>query len=551
MSPSERFRNSLFDRSAFTITYELVPGQGSGGKRIDRLLDFAERASDDGRIKALSITDNAGGHPALAPVAIGSDVRKIGIEPLIHFSLKDKNRNQVKSHIFLYERQQFHSLLVLGGDYPRSGYYGQAKPVFDLDSIQALRMMRAMEEEQGLPSIRDQGGTHDTSRFLLGCVVSPFKTTEAEQVWQYARLIRKIRAGAMFVVTQLGYDICKFEELIRFLHQEGIRIPVLANVFIPSLGVARLMARGGVPGIVFPRQLVRAMEEENDSGDSRARLVRAARMIGVLRGLGYAGVHLGGNTLDFDDIRLVMDMAEEIGDQWPRYRDTVHFPVQGSWYLYGEPSGSTCAATPRPLGPGRKKGALALHRAVHALLFSRSTPTGRLFGRLCLWLEGRQRTRLLRIIERLSKELLFSCRMCGDCTLAESTYLCPQAGCPKKLTNGPCGGSRNTACEVHPDRPCFWVRVYARLDQETTIHDLGHAPVLPPKDWSLDQSSSWLNYFAGRDHVPATGGFLKHRSEEGGAVFTGPAASRGSGSHRRTGCPPEHGSPPRPRSAGD
>ncbi|MFP7755087.1 methylenetetrahydrofolate reductase C-terminal domain-containing protein [Thermodesulfobacteriota bacterium B35] len=506
MSPTERFHNSLLDRSEFTITYELVPGQGSGGKQIDRLLDFAARAKDDGRIRALSITDNAGGHPALAPVAIGSEVQRIGIEPLIHFSLKDKNRNQVKSHLFLYQRQGFHSLLVLGGDFPRSGYYGQARPVFDLDSIQTLRMMRAMEEGRDLSPAHERPAEYPSYRFLRGCVVSPFKTTEAEQVWQYARLLRKIRAGADFVVTQLGYDICKFEELLLFLRQEQVDIPVLANVFIPSPGLARLMARGVVPGVVFPDALVRTMEEEkNDPG---ARLVRAARMIGVLRGLGYDGVHIGGNCLDFDDIRRVMDLAEEIGDDWRRHRDTVHFPVPGSWYLYGDPRGTACATTPVPLAAGRHRGALVLHRSVHYLLFSRATPTGRLFGRLCLWLARGKGAFLLRIMERIIKEILFACRMCGDCTLAESTYLCPQSGCPKRLTNGPCGGSRNMACEVYPERRCFWVRVYDRLDPATTIHDLGHGPVLPPKDWSLDQTSSWSNYFAGRDHTTRTKDFL-------------------------------------------
>ncbi|NOQ46578.1 MAG: hypothetical protein GQ559_07890, partial [Desulfobulbaceae bacterium] len=66
---------------------------------------------------------------------------------------------------------------------------------------------------------------------------------------------------------------------------------------------------------------------------------------------------------------------------------------------------------------------------------------------------------------------------------------------------GPCGGSNNRACEVYPDRLCFWVRVYERLDRSTTIQSLGDTPSMPPKDWSLDRSSSWINYFSGRDHT--------------------------------------------------
>ena len=75
------FTDSLFNPKEFTITYELVPGQGSSGRRLEKLLKFVALASEDGRIKALSITDNPGGHPALAPIAIGSDVKQHGVEP--------------------------------------------------------------------------------------------------------------------------------------------------------------------------------------------------------------------------------------------------------------------------------------------------------------------------------------------------------------------------------------------------------------------------------------------------------------------------------------
>ena len=135
---TEQFRNSLFDKEDFTLTFELVPGRGSGGKKIEGLLEFAVQAKNDGRIKALSITDNPGGHPALAPGSLGLDIQSIGIEPLIHFSLKDKNKNMAESQLFECHRHGLESLLVLGGDYPRYGFHGQAMPVFDLDSPQLL-----------------------------------------------------------------------------------------------------------------------------------------------------------------------------------------------------------------------------------------------------------------------------------------------------------------------------------------------------------------------------------------------------------------------------
>ncbi|MHB1349471.1 MAG: methylenetetrahydrofolate reductase C-terminal domain-containing protein [Desulfobulbaceae bacterium] len=501
MATQNNFSRSLFNTEEFTFTFELVPGQGSGGRRVDRLLDFARQAHADGRIKALSITDNPGGHPALAPHAIGSEVRSIGIQPLLHFSLKDKNRNQIESHLFFYHRKGFSNLLILGGDFPRPGYYGQAKPVFDLDSVQTLCLMRDMEEGTYHSRAPHRNPDFAPIRFHRGCVVSPFKMTEAEQVWQYAKLLYKIRAGAHFIITQLGYDVCKFEELSRFLLEQEVTMPVLANVFVPSLTVARYMAKGQVPGIVFPDRLLAEIEQETERGDREARLVRAAKMVCVLRGLGFAGVHLGGNGLSFDDVRFIMDTSEEFTPQWDRYRADIHFPGGGTWYYYPPARTGACGRTRIGLRPGRHRAAQIPHRIMHRLLFSPPNLPSTLFGAFCRkCAHSRPATLLLRTLEKLIKDILFSCRMCGDCTLTDSTYLCPQSGCPKNLLNGACGGSRNEACEVFPDRACFWVRVYNRVDPAATLVQLGNLPHLPPKDWSLNQTSSWINFYCGRDH---------------------------------------------------
>ncbi len=495
------FNDSLYSPNTFTLTYELVPGRGAGGKKIDRLLEFARLTGEDGRITALSVTDNAGGHPALAPVAIGSEIRQIGLEPLIHFSLKDKNRNQIESHLFLYQRQQFHNLLILGGDFPKATYYGQAKPVYDLDSIQTLQLIERMKAGQ-YRHVPEDNALDRPFSFHCGCVVSPFKMTEAEQVWQYAKLLKKIQAGATFIITQVGYDLNKYEDLIRFLNDQQIRIPVLANVFIPSPAVAKFMARGGVPGILLPPALADLMQNEK----KKDRLMRAAGMTATLRRLGFAGIHLGGNGLDFSDVACVLDQAEELYEKDTTASNTCHFPITQSWSFHRTKNGHQ-----NQLRPGRRPGICPLHHMAHRLLFSKTNPFSLLFAAFCRLCDQHDISRrILTFSERLIKEILFNCRMCGDCTLSESTYLCPQSGCPKKLVNGPCGGSDNGRCEVFPERRCFYVRMYQRLDRKTTLAELADMPILPPKDWSLEQTSSWINYFKGRDHT----GHSKEREQE-------------------------------------
>lgn len=104
--------------------------------------------------------------------------------------------------------------------------------------------------------------------------------------------------------------------------------------------------------------------------------------------------------------------------------------------------------------------------------------------------------RLLRPVERLSKGLVFDCRMCGQCVLHSTGMTCPMS-CPKNLRNGPCGGVRlNGNCEVLPDEPCVWVEAWERSKKMThygpAIHELR-----PPLDWARQDSAAWMNEMKG------------------------------------------------------
>ena len=104
----------------------------------------------------------------------------------------------------------------------------------------------------------------------------------------------------------------------------------------------------------------------------------------------------------------------------------------------------------------------------------------------------------LAVIEAAVKKPVFGCRMCGQCVLHSTGMTCPM-NCPKQLRNGPCGGVRpNGNCEVKPDMKCVWLKAYERAEKLPVwgeeIHDLR-----PPVDNRLWGTSSWRNFFSGRD----------------------------------------------------
>ncbi|MBW7885008.1 MAG: methylenetetrahydrofolate reductase C-terminal domain-containing protein [Caldilineaceae bacterium] len=100
--------------------------------------------------------------------------------------------------------------------------------------------------------------------------------------------------------------------------------------------------------------------------------------------------------------------------------------------------------------------------------------------------------------EELAKQVLFGCKMCGQCVLHSTGMTCPM-GCPKNLRNGPCGGVRADGhCEVYPELPCVWVQAYARA-QEMPIYGHEMARIQPPVDRRLEGTSAWINMLTGAD----------------------------------------------------
>jgi len=132
--------------------------------------------------------------------------------------------------------------------------------------------------------------------FCVGCVVSPFKRNEAELMTQFFKLEKKVRAGADFIITQLGYDVRKFDEVAKYMKYRNIKLPILGNVYVLNKAVARFMNRGNVPGCVVNDELLAKIEAEEKASDKgkNARMDRAAKLTAIFRGLKFNGVHIGG-----------------------------------------------------------------------------------------------------------------------------------------------------------------------------------------------------------------------------------------------------------------
>ena len=129
-------------------------------------------------------------------------------------------------------------------------------------------------------------------------------------------------------------------------------------------------------------------------------------------------------------------------------------------------------------------------------------------------------------VEQAAKVPLFGCKDCGDCSLPEIAYVCPESQCAKNQRNGPCGGTRDGLCEVY-DTECIWSEAYERLKAYGEEESMLDGPVVV-KDNALAGTSAWANTFLGRDHQAldrserrGTGSRRRHNRPRGPAA-TGP-----------------------------
>ncbi|TAL16102.1 methylenetetrahydrofolate reductase [bacterium] len=507
-----KFQESLLDKNTFSVTWELVPGRGSFEAAQDVVMASAAAAAKGGKVHALTITDNPGGNPAISAEMLGAEIMKLGIEPLVHFTCKDKNRNQLESLLYGMERANVRNLLVMTGDFTYSGYQGRSKPVFDMDASQLVGMTTALNKGLTVPTPKGST-TIKPTHFFAGAAVSPFKALESEQMGQYYKLKKKLEQGAQFIVTQLGYDIRKIHEALQMVKHLGFGdVPVVGNIYLLPLGAARLMNRNGLPGCVVTNELVSVLAKEaeaEDKGKSK-RIERASKMYAFMKGMGFAGVHIGGHGMKYEEVEMIIQRGEELAPNWMDLVGEFNFPQPNGWY-YFEKDSKTGLNTDKPVDRSKRPSSSLGYKAFRVLHHSMFEKSGFLFSPMRAFakaIDGSALEHPFTRVEHLMKVITNECMHCGDCALFDTAYVCPTSQCPKSQRNGPCGGSYNGWCEIYEGKKqCIYVRAYPRLKSHGAEDTLG-AYYVPPINFDLLWTSSWLNFYMGRDHTAKRLGVL-------------------------------------------
>jgi len=260
----------------FLVTCEVGPSKGI---ETNTILEEAEFVRD--RVDAVNVTDLQSSVMRLGALAVCILLKQKGFEPIFQITCRDRNRLALQSDILSAAALGIENLLILTGDYPTLGDHPETKPVFDLESVQLLQVVKRLEEGFDMKGNKLEGLS---PKFCVGAVVNPGADPLEPQI---IKMEKKIEAGAEFFQTQAVYDIKVFENFLSKI--KHLRTKILAGIILlKSAGMAKYMNEN-VSGIFVPEEIIKEMKEAKDKVSKSIEI--AGGLIKQLRPM-CQGVHI-------------------------------------------------------------------------------------------------------------------------------------------------------------------------------------------------------------------------------------------------------------------
>jgi len=250
---SKLFQETLKEKK-FLVTVELDPPKGVDTTELITLVDTLKD-----RVDAINLSDNRGGVMRLGALPASVLVKQRGAEPILNLACRDKNRLALASEVLGAFALGISNILCMTGDHTTHGDHKAAKPVYDLDSLQALKMLKGMEEGHDLNGTLLKG----VPKFCLGAVVTP----EADPIEpQLLKFTKKAELGLDFFQTQAVFDLDCLAQFLKFARQFESRI--IIGVRLLNWAEISEYRDGSLPGVIVSAPLI---EEFRKGGETEGR----------------------------------------------------------------------------------------------------------------------------------------------------------------------------------------------------------------------------------------------------------------------------------------
>jgi len=274
----------LLEKGEFVVTGELGPPKGADIEVINKKAGYLK-----GVVDAVNITDNQTAIVRMSSIAVGALLVKLGLEPVMQMTTRDRNRIAIQSDIFGAYALGIRNILCLTGDHQKFGNHPTCKNVFDMDSIQLIQAVKTMRDEGKVIGGDEIAGV---PRMFIGAAANPFADPFA---FRAVRLAKKVKAGVDFIQTQCIYDLDRFERWMKSCRERELhkKVYILGGITpLKSAGMAKYM-KDKVAGIIVPDEVIKRMKSVPKEKQSEEGIKIAVETIQRMRKIeGVHGIHL-------------------------------------------------------------------------------------------------------------------------------------------------------------------------------------------------------------------------------------------------------------------
>ncbi|QQE81258.1 bifunctional homocysteine S-methyltransferase/methylenetetrahydrofolate reductase [Alicyclobacillus sp. SO9] len=218
----------------------------------------------------ITLADNSLGHVRVSNMALASQLKQLGMNPLVHIACRDRNLIGQQSHLMGLHVLGIHQILLVTGDPSRFGDLPGASSVYDTSSMELTAMVKRLNEGIAF------SGQHlkHASKFEVGTSFNPHVKNVDRA---YERLQKKVAAGADYVLTQPIFDARRFEEIAR--RTKDLGVPVFVGIMPLVSSRNAYFLHNEVPGIDVSDEILHQMGEVDSEAGEKVGLRIAKHLI--------------------------------------------------------------------------------------------------------------------------------------------------------------------------------------------------------------------------------------------------------------------------------
>ena len=267
----------------FAVTAEIGPPKGCDAEKIKAKADFLLNYAD-----AFNITDNQTGVVRLSSLGGSVILLDMGLEPIMQMACRDRNRIALQSDVLGACAVGVRNILFVTGDHQCFGNHPEARGVYDLDSIQLIKVVKDMRDHGIFQSGDEIKFGHPD--VFIGGAANPFADPLSFRV---DRLEKKIFAGVDFIQTQSVFNLERFNCWMDEVRSRGLDKKVFILTGVTPLKSVKMCERMKfhVPGVDIPDVIYRRMRNASDPKkegfDISLELIKEIKKV-----KGVSGVHI-------------------------------------------------------------------------------------------------------------------------------------------------------------------------------------------------------------------------------------------------------------------